>query len=137
MSNTAKKSNINQSQRVRKNAIGVAVSSRLAVAALCLGALLAGCDDGGDATVDPCAVCQADQLCVQINDSSSQCKSSVPTIVCRTVSADCRAMITTDKSCKGATSACGAELCFSPYQCENNAACGNETPKAQLYCYGP
>ena len=35
------------------------------------------------------------------------------------------------------STACADELCPSPYRCTNNAPCGNESPSAQLYCYGP
>ena len=92
--------------------------------------------DGIDAVNDPCSVCQPDQLCVQINDGSTMCRSKVPAITCRTVSSACRAMITTAKSCSGASSACAQELCPSPFVCLYNSPCGNETPSADLYCYG-
>jgi hypothetical protein len=122
--------------RGHKRAIAVAVSRCLGIIVIGLSALLAGCDDE-KAPADPCAVCQSDQLCVQINDSSTLCKSSTPTIVCRTVSSECRATITAEKSCKTASSTCAAELCMSPYQCHDSIPCGNETPTAQLHCYGP
>jgi hypothetical protein len=125
-----------RSLRRHNPAMGVAVLRCLGIMVIGLAALSLGCDDE-KAAADPCAVCQADQLCVQINDSSGLCKSSTPTIDCRTVSAECRAAITAEKSCKTASSACMAELCMAPYQCHNNSPCGNETPMAQLYCYGP
>jgi hypothetical protein len=93
--------------------------------------------DGIDAVNDPCSVCQPDQLCVQINDSSTLCRSKVPVITCRSVSSTCRAMITLAKSCSGASSACAHELCADPFVCLYNSPCGNETPSADLYCYGP
>jgi len=136
MNKRSKNSASHRSLREHNPAIGVAVLHCLGIIVVGLAALFSGCDDG-NAAADPCAVCQPDQLCVQINDSSSLCKSPTPTIVCRSVSTECRDMITAEKSCKTASSACAAELCLTPYQCTNNSPCGNETPKAQLYCYGP
>jgi len=132
-----------QSSQRRNHATDAMVSSCLAIMVIGFAGLLVGCasDDSGDTgdtgSTDPCAACQPDQLCVQLNDSSTMCKSPVAAIVCRTVSAECRATITTAKSCSGTSSACADELCPSPYRCTNNAPCGNESPKAQLYCYGP
>jgi hypothetical protein len=121
--------------RVRTHATGVRVLLRLGILVISLGGLVLGC--GSDDPSGPCAACQPDQVCVQLNDSSTQCKSPVPTLGCRTVSAECRATITAAKSCSPASSACAAELCPSPYACMYSIPCGNESPSAQVYCYGP
>jgi hypothetical protein len=114
---------------------GVTILSCLGLLTLGLALLLGGCGEADES--DPCAACGPDQLCVQINDSSTLCHSSKPTIMCQTVSATCKASIQADKSCAGATIECSTELCSSPYQCRISPPCGNESPKAQLYCYGP
>ena len=134
-----------RSTRGRNHATGVMVSLHLGIMVLCLAALVPACGDssdfgqidGGKQVTGPCAACQPDQICVQLDDSSTQCKSPNPTLGCQTVSAECRAAITAAKSCSGASSACAAELCPSPYGCMYSIPCGNESPSAQLYCYGP
>jgi hypothetical protein len=87
---------------------------------------------------DPCAPCKADETCVQLNDSSTQCRSTTPTIVCRKVSVDCRAFLpAAGRTCSRATLRCEAEFCPAPYQCMNAAACGNEVAHARVHCYAP
>src|SRR5690242_19854672 len=83
----------------------------------------AGLDAGTDAAA-ACPTCAAGEVCVQLNDSSTQCRSPTPTLVCRKVSAACAAMVdATKKSCLAASAACEAELCPSPYQCKNSPPC--------------
>jgi hypothetical protein len=91
-----------------------------------------------DGTAAGCPTCAAGELCVQLNDSSIQCHSPTPTLVCRKVSAACAAAVdAARKSCPEASAACQAELCPAPYQCKITTPCGNESPAATVHCYGP
>ena len=89
----------------------------------------------------PCAACAADEICVQLNDSSSQCRSPTATLTCRKVSAACRAELSkispTARSCSQVSAACQQAFCPTPYQCTNTPPCGNESAQAQVWCYGP
>jgi hypothetical protein len=95
-------------------------------------------DGGTDLVAAGCPACAADELCVQINDSSTLCHSATATLVCRKVSSACAAAVdAAKKSCLAASAACQAELCPAPTQCKISPPCGNESPAARVYCYGP
>lgn len=94
-------------------------------------------DDEVDAV---CSACAADEICIQINDSSAWCRSPAPTVACRRVSAACRdelPLIVPKSTCYRVSSQCQAELCPSPSQCRTTPPCGNESSKVQAWCYGP
>jgi hypothetical protein len=76
-----------------------------------------------DAPPDHCAACRSDQLCVE--RYTGTCQLSV---ACVTPTVDCP-----NNTC---SSACEAAYCGSPYQCQNRAPCGGESPVA-FTCYGP
>lgn len=87
---------------------------------------------------NPCSACAPGELCVQLDDGALQCRSPVPTVQCRKLSAACAASLQPGrKDCQGVTDACARELCPSPYQCRMSAPCGNETAAAAVWCYGP
>jgi hypothetical protein len=85
---------------------------------------------------DPCG-CKADEVCVQINDSSGLCRSKTPRLVCQKVTAACRAKLVPGQRHCRAMPECEGELCGAPLQCRINVPCGNETDAAAVHCYGP
>lgn len=93
-------------------------------------AFLAGCsgnarsiDAGIDVSTDVCLSCRADQICVA--RYTGTCGASVS---CTTKTMECA-----PNTC---SSACEAEYCPRPYQCQNRPPCGGESPLA-FTCYGP
>jgi hypothetical protein len=97
--------------------------------------------EGGTTDVgDVCSQCAADEICIQLDDSGLACRLPLPHLMCQHISEDCRPQLAhitpTSRSCFSISAECQREFCPSPYQCVDTPACGNESSRAVVWCYG-